>query len=193
MRSLNESTSKSLLERLKSSSDQAAWDRFVEIYAPLIYYWCRQHGVTGQEVADLVQEVLLLLVRRLPEFEYDPKQRFRGWLRTVTANRVRDLQRKQTGRDELPAGSRLDDLEDERVESDLFDEVEYRRFIIGRCFELMKSEFREDVWTACYMQIVENVAPSDVAQKLGISVNQVYLAKSRVLARIRMELSGLFD
>ena len=78
-----ESTSISLLERLRKTNQDAAWQRFVDLYAPLIYHWARHQGLNATDAADLVQDVLAMLIAKLPEFNYDPTQRFRGWLRTV--------------------------------------------------------------------------------------------------------------
>ena len=79
-----DSTSVSLLRRLREPDHDAAWQRFVDLYAPLIFHWAKNRGLNPTDAADLVQEVLVTLVAKLPEFEYDPTKRFRGWLRTVT-------------------------------------------------------------------------------------------------------------
>ena len=80
------STSVSLLRRLRQSDQEDAWQRFVDLYAPLIYHWGRNQGLSAGDASDLVQEVMVILVTKLPDFEYDPSKRFRGWLRTVTLN-----------------------------------------------------------------------------------------------------------
>ena len=73
----------SLLQQLRSSDDQRAWRRFVDLYTPLLFYWARCVGLQESDAADLVQEVFTLLVRKLPEFTYDHNKGFRNWLRTV--------------------------------------------------------------------------------------------------------------
>jgi DNA-directed RNA polymerase specialized sigma24 family protein len=90
-----DTTSVSLLERLRRPEPSEAWRRFVELYTPLIYYWSRRVGLQPEECADLVQEVLAVMVQKLPEFQYDPKQGFRGWLRTVTLNKWRENRRRR--------------------------------------------------------------------------------------------------
>ena len=77
-------TSFSLLERLRQPSDSAAWDRFVELYTPLLFYWGRRAGLQSADAADLVQDVFEVLLHKLPEFQYDRQKSFRSWLRTVT-------------------------------------------------------------------------------------------------------------
>ncbi len=91
-----ESTSTSLLRRLRQPADRQAWCRFVELYTPLIYHWGRRAGLSAEDAADLTQDVLVLLVRKLPEFEYDRHKSFRGWLRTITLNKWREQRRRRT-------------------------------------------------------------------------------------------------
>lgn len=86
----------SLLERLRQPNQDHAWARFVELYAPLLYYWARRTGCQESDAADLVQELLTLLLRKLPEFEYDRQGTFRGWLRTVALNCWRNLHSRST-------------------------------------------------------------------------------------------------
>jgi hypothetical protein len=78
-------TSASLLERLRQTADPAAWERFVRLYTPLLCHWARRVGSPRQDVEDLVQDVFAVLLRKLPEFRYNPGQRFRGWLRRTSA------------------------------------------------------------------------------------------------------------
>lgn len=87
-------TSASLLERLRSPDQGLAWERFVSLYTPLLYHWACRTGCREAEAADLVQEVLTLLVRKLPEFRYDRNRTFRGWLRVVAENCWRNLHRR---------------------------------------------------------------------------------------------------
>src|SRR6185369_6361079 len=87
------STSVTLLERVRKRDDQAAWERFVALYTPLLYRWAQRAGLADQDAADLVQDVLVLLMQELPNFEYDAARRnFRGWLKTVTINKCRERQ-----------------------------------------------------------------------------------------------------
>ena len=88
------STHSSLLERLRRPDDVEAWDRFVRLYTPLLFHWARGAGLRDPDAADLVQDVLVVLVRKLPEFHYDPRKSFRAWLRTVTLNKWRERLRR---------------------------------------------------------------------------------------------------
>src|SRR5262249_54749618 len=88
-----DTTPASLLERLRRPQAQADWERFVALYTPLLCLWAHRLGVTGPDVDDLVQDVFAVLVQKLPAFRYDPQQRFRGWLWTILANKVRTARR----------------------------------------------------------------------------------------------------
>src|SRR5438128_1371907 len=104
-----DTTPPSLLERLRRPNEERAWDQFVNLYTPLLYRWARARGLQEADAGDLVQDVLVLLVRRLPEFRYDPGKSFRAWLHTITLNCWRDRQRRRSGR---PADGGVEDLKD---------------------------------------------------------------------------------
>ena len=188
-----DSTSFSLLQRLGRADDHHAWRRFVDLYSPLIFYWGRSRGLSASDAADLVQEVMMVLVGKIGEFQYDANRRFRSWLRTIAVNRATDILR----RNRMRAAEPLDDAKTIRgsLESpaDLFAEQEYRGLLARRALELMKAEFAERDWRACWRQVVEGQKAAEVASELGITLNMAFLAKSRVLARLRTELAGLFD
>lgn len=180
----------SLLERLRHPEADEAWTRFVRLYTPMIYTWARQAGATPEDASDLVQEVLATLVRALPGFRYEPGKSFRAWLKTVALNRWREGKRK-------PALGMVRDVDvsDLAGPADVhgFEEAEYRRHLVGRALEIMREEFRPTTWRACWASVVDGRPPAEIAGELGISVNAVYVAKSRVLRRLYQELSGLLD
>lgn len=187
-----DSTSPSLLHRLRSTDCDADWARFVDLYAPLIFHWGRSQGLDPTDAADLVQEVLLVLVTKLPQFEYEPSKRFRGWLHTVTVGKIRDIQRRGLMRRAVCFDTSLGNV---LVSSDvdLFEEHEYQRFLLNRALELMRAEFNDETWQACWLQVAEGKKPAEVAEQLGISLNRVYLAKSRILRRLRDEIGDLLE
>jgi len=184
-------TPASLLERLRQPAQEQAWRRFVELYTPLLYGWARRRGCPDADAADLVQEVLTLLVRKLPEFSYDRHKSFRGWLRVVAHNCWRILQRRA----QLPRGAEVPDLADLPApdEPEPFWETEYRELLVGRALALMRADFEPETWQACWECVVASRPPAAVAKELGVSVGTVYAAKSRVLSRLRQELAGLLD
>jgi RNA polymerase sigma-70 factor (ECF subfamily) len=185
-------TSLSLLKRLRQPAEQDAWARFVQLYTPLLFYWARRLGLGEPDAADLVQDVFTTLVQKLPEFRYDPHRGFRNWLRTVTLNKWRDRARRRVpvavGGD--PAAlAELAAPED----SDAFGEAEYRQQLVNRALQQMQAEFAPRTWKACWEHVVTGRPAAEVAAELGISVGAVYVAKSRVMCRLRQELEGLLD
>ena len=184
-------TPASLLERLRLPGDVEAWDRFVRLYTPMIHQWARRAGASPEDAADLVQEVLATLLRALPEFSYDPGRSFRAWLKTITLNRWRQW-RARTARvvSGNPGGVREPADEPEAPD---FEESEYRRYLVGRAVQVMREEFEPATWRACWATAAEGRPAVEVAAELGVTVNAVYLAKSRVLRRLHQELKGLLD
>ncbi len=185
-------TSISLLARLRRPGEEEAWARFVELYAPLLYYWANSTGLPDDDAADLVQDVFLVLVRKLPEFLYDRQKSFRAWLRTVLFNKWRDRLRRAAA---IPQTHDPAALANASVPDDaqMFGELEYRQCLVSRALELMKVEFQPTTWQACWEVVVKGRCATDVSAEMGISVDAVYTAKSRVLRRLRSELDGLLE
>ena len=184
-------TPPSLLERLRQAPERQAWDRFVDVYTPLLFAWAGRLGLTGHDAADLVQDVFATLVEKLPEFQYDPQRSFRAWLKTVLVNRWRKLQRRAAVEKRSP-GADLNAVA-AAPEVPEFEVEEYRGYLVRRALAVMEAEFQPVTWKACCESVVRDRPVAAVAAELGITVNAVYLARSRVLRRLREELSGLFD
>lgn len=183
------STHPSLLDRLRASADADAWGRFVRLYTPLLFHWCRRLGVADPDAPDVVQDVLLVVFRDLPGFQYDPGRSFRGWLFGVTRNKARDKARKLTP---IPAGAGLDAEPDPTPDpSDRLAEADEARHLAARALALMRDRFEPATWRACWEQVVNDRPAAEVAAELGVTVNAAYLARSRVLRLLRQELAGL--
>jgi RNA polymerase sigma-70 factor (ECF subfamily) len=184
-------TPASLLERLRQPGEREAWARFVELYTPLFFAWARRLGLSLHDAADLVQDLFVVLVNQLPQFHYEPSKSFRAWLKTILVNRWRNWQRRHQRC--APAEQGL--LEDLPARDDLpeLEEAEHRRHVLGRMLALLQGELEPATWQAFRAYVLDDRAARDVAAELGISVNAVYLARSRVLRRLREELAGLLD
>ena len=184
----------SLLERLRQASEvrQADWDRLVELYTPLLYYWARRQGLQEADAADLVQDVLAVLVRELPRFEYDRGKSFRGWLRTLTLRKWWEKCRRQQLSPLPPDDPALEGLASPDTLR-AFEEADYRQYLAQRALALMQKEFQPTTWKACWEVVVSGRPARDVAAELGVSIDVVYASRSRVLRRLREELSGLLD
>jgi RNA polymerase sigma-70 factor, ECF subfamily len=160
----------------------------VQLYTPLLFYWTRRLGLRPPDAADLVQEVFVILVRKLPEFDYNRNDGFRAWLRTVLFNQWR-----MTLRRKLPSAcAPLDDLPCPD-QPDGVAEEEYRQMLVARALRLMQTDFQPATWQAFWECVVNDRPPAQVAAELGVSVRSVYLSKGRVLRRLRQELQGLLD
>jgi RNA polymerase sigma-70 factor (ECF subfamily) len=185
------STSTSLLHRLRRADDHQAWSHFVQLYTPLLYYWAGRLGLQEQDRAELVQDLLGALVEKLPEFTYEPGKSFRGWLRTVLLNRWRNLRRRRAP---LPLAEEADLAEPGGPDLlEIFAEEEYRKRLVQRALELMSTDFQESTRKAFWACEVEGRPAAEVGAELGLSTAAVYVAKSRVLARLREELADFLD
>ena len=181
-------TQPSLLLRLRDAADAPAWSQFVDIYAPLIYDFARKRGFQDADAADLTQEVLAVVSQSIRRFEYDPyRGSFRGWLFTVVVNKFRNLRdqliRREQGSGDTTAQLLLQELpaaaDTERWER------EYQQRMFAWAAQEVQAHVEEKSWQAFWQTSVMGVRPQDVANRLGLSVAAVYMAKSRVLARLK--------
>lgn len=161
-----------------------------DLYGPLVYHWCRESGMTAEDAADLVQDVFQILILRLPRFRHDrPGDSFRGWLRTIVRNRIRDHARVASHRESASGGTvaHLQMMGVPEIEKNDDSGIGYSS-LLRRVMNLIQIDFQPQTWQAFWKSTVEDLAPIDVAEQLGISVDSVYQARSRVLSRIREEL-----
>jgi RNA polymerase sigma-70 factor, ECF subfamily len=187
-----DATPVSLLERLRLPDESAAWDRFVELYTPFLYHCARRLGLCPEDAADLVQDVFALLLRKLPQFAYDRGKSFRGWLRTVVLNKWRENYRQRAPSPVAATVPLPDDLTGPDG-SDAFSEAEYRQYVTTRALRIMQAQFQPTTWKACWEHAVVGRPAAEVGAELGLSEGAVYVAKHRVLRRLRQELEGLLD
>jgi len=191
------STSRSLLADAQQD-DQAAWARLVHLYAPLVAAWCRRLGVAEQDVVDVLQEVFAAVASNLIRFRKErPHDTFRGWLSTITRNKVRDYFRRRADRPAAVGGTeaslRLAQAPDVQAIAREFDAVEDAAFgeVLQRALESIRGEFQEQTWRAFWSVVVEGKASADVAVDLAMQPGAVRVSKSRVLARLRRELGDV--
>jgi RNA polymerase sigma-70 factor (ECF subfamily) len=188
-------TRPSLLVRLRDLGDREAWDCFVALYAPLVYGFARKQGLQEADAADLTQEVLRSVAGAARRLEYDPTQgTFRGWLYRVASNRFRDLLR--TRRSHCPGSGDSAvhaALEQQVAPDDATWEDEFRQQTFAVASERVRRDFDESSWQAFWRVAVDGQKPKDVAEALGLSVGAVYVAKGRVLARLREEVGLMLE
>lgn len=190
--SLMHKTSPTLLERLRHGGDPAAWQRFVKLYTPLLYYWSRRHGLQSADADELLQEVFRTLLIKLPRFQYDPQGSFRSWLRTVTTNTLQALRRRKMERPVGGDGVGWDEIPQAESPESL-GETEYREYIAVRTLDLIQVEFASSTWQAFWETTVQDRPVAEVAIEFGMTPNAVHIARCRVIRRLREELRGLLD
>lgn len=187
------STSSGLLARVKLNEPEA-WRRFVNLYSPLVYHWCRTSGLQPDDAGDVMQDVFQAVTKHIFEFRSDrPGDNLRGWLRVITRNKILDWQRRERRHPQAAGGTdahqRLMSLSDpvnaDAIESPLAEETS---LLFKSRLELVRAEFEPRTWQAFWSVAVDGKNPDEVAEELGISSNAVYIAKSRVLGRFRQEL-----
>ena len=186
-------TSESLLIRLKKAEDQEAWERFVQLYTPLLFYWAQRTGLQTPDARDLVQEILTIVFRKIPDFKYDPGKSFRSWLRTVTMNKYREFCRKKSVTRLAATGSILDRVVDSRLSPETTWDLSYHRSLFATAMQGLKREFRPKTGEALCRFVLEHRPAAEISAETGVSVWTIYAAKSRLLARLRDELKGLLD
>jgi RNA polymerase sigma-70 factor, ECF subfamily len=181
-------TPASLLYRLRSPEDSRAWNRFVDLYSPLLYHWAKKLGYQDSDASDLVQDVFVTLWQKMPEFEYDSGRSFHAWLKTIFLNRFRSLVRKKVPLS-MQSGSGVSDTS---TETEL-DDAEDIQFLMRRAYVIIESEFSELHRKVFQSYVLEQLAPEKVAQATGISVGTVYSIKSKILSRLKQELKQIID
>jgi RNA polymerase sigma factor (sigma-70 family) len=183
-------THPSLLVRLRNAADGQAWALFLEVYSPLIYRYCRKHHLQEADAVEVAQEVLLQVNRSIGTFEYQPERgRFRDWLGSVVRSKLSRFFRRKTPETNedtrelanLPARSEADWAD--HFNSDLLQTTLAR----------IQGEFEAHTWEAFSRVWIDNLAAAEVAQQLSMPIAMVYVAKSRVLKRLREEILVLAD
>jgi RNA polymerase sigma-70 factor (ECF subfamily) len=189
------STSTSLLEQLRRSpTDQEAWRRFVDRYAPRIHSWCRHWGLQPADAEDITQGVLTILAARMKTFVYDPALRFRSWLQVVTR---RAWSAFVDSRRQAPQGSGDSEvrrtLESLEAREDLVRrlEEEFDQELLAQAINQVRERVEARTWEAFRLTALEQRPPTEVAQSLGMKLATVYVARSKVQKLIRAELAQL--
>jgi RNA polymerase sigma-70 factor (ECF subfamily) len=191
-------TSLSLLDRLQRRSDAEAWQRLVDLYTPLLRGWLGRYSLQPSDADDLVQEVLAVVVRELPHFQHNQRAgAFRSWLRTVLLHRLRAFWQSRQTRPHATGDSAfaraLDELEDPHSGLSRLWDREHDRHVFHQLLQLVEHDFTPSTWEAFRRTALEGAAPDAVAAELGLTANAVWIAKSRVLQRLRQEARGLIE
>jgi len=188
-----DTTSISLIERVRAQDD-VAWQRLVDLYGPLVFSWCRQWGLRSDECADVMQDVFSSVARGIDSFRREKAQdTFRGWLRVIAKNAVRQYFRKQARQPRAAGGStaqiHFQELVEAPEEADSI--AEERQTLYQQALELIRTEFEDSTWQAFLACVVENRSAVEVAEDLQMTPGGVRQAKYRVLRKLRVEFADL--
>jgi len=190
-------TSASLLDRLQEAGNPQAWQCLVDVYQPMIRRWLGKYQLREADVDDIMQEVLSVLIRRMPEFQRQRTGSFRRWLRTITVNCLRDYAKRHFKHPAATGGSEfaalVEQLADDSSGQSQMWEQEHQQHLIDWLLETIRPEFQEATWQAFRGVAIEGKSAKVVAAEQGITTNAVFIAKSRVLSRLRQEGAGLIE
>ncbi len=193
-----DTTSLGLLARVKAH-EPGSWDKLVDLYTPLLFSWCRKSGMSEVDTQDVGQEVFKAVFRKIGAFHRDRDgDSFRAWLRTITQRKIADHVNKR-GVAQAAGGSdarsRMEKLpaDDATDQSDEALRADERRILLRQVLKQLEPSFKKETWQAFWLVAAEGQNPKQVAIDLGMTINSVYLAKSRILHRIREEFGGLIE
>lgn len=195
--SLSPTTRTSLLLRLRNAQDQLAWDQFVGLYAPLVYAFARRKGLQDADAADIAQDVLTSVAQQMRQWQYtSEKGTFRGWLFTIARNRLKNWLANTARRMDGTGGDDNHETIHARPDSvpDSSDwDAEYARHVFHWAAELVRQQVSPQTWSAFEITAIEGRSGTDAAASLNMSVGAVYLARSRVMSRLKELVQGIGD
>jgi len=189
------STRITLLHKLnRDPNDQSSWAEFVQIYNPAIRQWCMHWGLQENDAQDVAQNVLLRLTQKLPSFVYDRTKSFRGWLKTLTHHAWHDFVTDSAYRLRGSGGSSIfQQLQSAEAKQDLAARVEaaFDRELLDMAINRVKERVAGPTYDAFRLTAFEDLSPQQAAEKLGMRVSQIYLAKHRVQKLLQEEIAAL--
>lgn len=198
---LSIATRATLLERLKDCEDQASWQEFYDLYRDLIYSFALKAGLTASEADDVVQETVIGVARKLPEFRYDPARcSFKTWMMNQTVWRIKDQFRKRPPEGRRPEAQAEDNARTATVEriADCSEEKlaalwekDWQQAVLGAALQRVKRSANLKDCQIFDLHVLRGIEPRQVAQSLGVSVARVYLAKHRIAKLVQREAADL--
>jgi RNA polymerase sigma-70 factor (ECF subfamily) len=182
-------TRASLLLRLRNPRDEAAWSEFIDLYVPLVYSYARKQGLQDADAADLSQEVLTAVAGAIGRLEYDPKRgAFRNWLFTVVRRRLLNWQiaegHRAHGSGDTATQRLLEQCTAPAEEQTEWD-AEWEQQVFAWACEQVRKDVTETTWQAFWRTFIDGQPTRQTAADLGLSVAAVYLARRRVLGRLK--------
>lgn len=188
------STRLTLIRRLVNPEDNAAWETFIDQYAPLLYRYARTKGLQDADAADLVQEVFESVSRHVERFEPRFRKRsFRRWFFRIAYSKFCDLvqRRRRQPKAYGDMTEREEDVLAEGLDESSLWEIERRKEVFEAAAREIRPMFQESTWKAFWATAVEGKNPQSVADSLQLSIGAVYIAKSRVMAKLKQRVREL--
>lgn len=183
-------TSRTLLHRLRNPADAEAWNSFFEIYAPLLESYARARGLSSSDAEEVRDECLALVTRRMPAFDYDcSRGGFQAWLYTLAHGKIVDHLRRR--REPQPDTRDLGTLPDPSPGPDEIWERTWRREHLRFALSEARRRTPPRSFRVFELLLLEGLTVPEVCDRAGLNANQVYKAKSRVLACVREVMSRL--
>jgi len=189
-------TSISFLDELSRDAEGQSWDKLVNLYDPLLRSWLRRYDVQEADIDDLLQDVLMVLMRELPQFQHNQRPgAFRSWLRKIVVNRLRDFWRKRgrlkTGGSDLER--RINEFADPQSQLSRIWDREHDQHLTRRLLEQIEPRFTETTRLVFRRLVLDGAKADSVAKEFDLTLTAVFTAKSRVLRELRRVSSGLID
>ena len=192
-------TRATLLDRLKDLDDQASWREFFGIYWPLVYGFARKRGLNDAEAQDATAETFAVVAKKMPGFKYDPALgTFKAWLFTQTRWRIGDQFRKRgplaihSAPDDTGRTATIDRIPDEKNPSlDAQWETDWQKTLYEAALDRVKQQVDAKQFQIFDFYVKHEWPPEKVAKSFNVSVNTVYIARSRVLDKLQVEVKRL--
>lgn len=189
-------TSATLIERLKDKDDEESWNRFYEIYSPLILAFSRSKGCNQELAHDILQEAMVILLSTMPKFDYSPKKgRFRNFLLTIVMGRIRDTYKREKWYCSLASETKSDwvmGIEDTRLEipGKKWDQL-WKHNLFHHALENVKTKINKLTYQSFALYVLADKSTEYVAKQLNIEKNAVFQHKNRVMKLLREEIKTL--
>ena len=192
LRAVMDTTRVSLLMRIKDVRNTRAWSDFDAIYRPMLRRFASAQGLDEGDAEDVVQHCMAAVHKHIEQFDYDPdKGRFRGWLRTLVNNHVRNLLKKR--RDPIAETQELEQLQDrEPLPEVAFDRL-WMDEHLKHCLRMVRTEVDENVFVVFQHYVLDEWPVEQVCQAMRMDRNQVYKIKWRITQKLQEKLRRLLD
>lgn len=195
MDSTEHNTSPTLIGRLRlSPPDESAWADFEHRYSAQIQRWCRRWGMQPSDADDLTQDVLLALSKQMHKFQYDPNGRFRAWLKTIAYRTWADFLTQQKRRAAMSGDTAIVQLLDSQdVQDDFFRQLEeeWKRELLEKAMNEVRQRVQPHTWETFQLLVRDGLSGADAAERMGMKVGAVWVAKSKVQRMIQQEIRKL--